>query len=169
MTRIVPSGQASSGGHIWVYLDAVDGTVKLAGLNNQPGRLRAANDGSWSIGIAFTLPSSIEQQRELSFSDFKVSAIIDGSMTSSTSNSFPAVAVAVASIDSDEGSGLYSTFEGSIKGPRLFTSSNTVLSQSFVYLDSFQVWSSLLKECKQWCEVYFSNSLWPCTSLLKGF
>ena len=59
--------------HIWTYLDAVDGTVKVAGLNNQQGRLRAANDGIWAVGIAFSLPSSVKQHKDLSFSDFKVS------------------------------------------------------------------------------------------------
>jgi hypothetical protein len=33
--------------HMYCYLDAVDGTVKVSGLNSTTGRVRAANDGSW--------------------------------------------------------------------------------------------------------------------------
>jgi len=36
--------------HIWVALDAVDGTLKLCGLGNEPGRARVVNDGTWAIG-----------------------------------------------------------------------------------------------------------------------
>ena len=32
--------------HMYCYLDAVDGTVKVSGLNNEDGRVWAANDGS---------------------------------------------------------------------------------------------------------------------------
>jgi hypothetical protein len=43
---------------IWCYLDAVDGTLKLSGLGNTSSCLRAVNDGSWAVGIAFTDPTT---------------------------------------------------------------------------------------------------------------
>lgn len=36
--------------HVWVALDAVDGTLKLCGLGNEPGSARVVNDGTWAIG-----------------------------------------------------------------------------------------------------------------------
>lgn len=57
--------------HVWTYLDAVDGTIKVAGLGNEPKRVRAANDGSWAVGIALGYPTDAELQ-DLKLSDFKV-------------------------------------------------------------------------------------------------
>ena len=39
-----------TGAHMWCMLDAVDGTLKLAGLCNIPGRARLVNDAEWSAG-----------------------------------------------------------------------------------------------------------------------
>lgn len=64
--------------HIWVYLDAVDGTVKLAGLGNEPSRLRVINDSTWAVGIAMTDPTRAGLD-ELRLRDFKIAAIVDGS------------------------------------------------------------------------------------------
>src|SRR5262245_47114165 len=40
---------------VWTSLDAVDGTVKVAGLGpRHADRVRLANDGGWAAGLAFT-------------------------------------------------------------------------------------------------------------------
>lgn len=54
---------------VWVYLDAVDGTLKLSGLENSmgPGNnpnpspriARIVNDGSWGVGLSMTAPCTI--------------------------------------------------------------------------------------------------------------
>ena len=65
------AGDGLAGLHVWCYLDAVDGTAKVAGLNNQEGRFRAANDGAWAVGVAFT-ELTMKPLDELCLSDFKV-------------------------------------------------------------------------------------------------
>eukprot|EP00798_Chlamydomonas_sp_ICE-L_P023061 gene23061-30250_t len=139
--------------YLYCYLDAVDGTVKVGGLNNERGRLRAANDGSWAVGIAFTdviegrSSEPLTEIMALQLGDFKVSAIIDGALTLQPhALSYPAVAVAIweDGVDGSHGrfvtrDGQYDVKEGgSVFGRQVFTSTNEVLSQSFAYLDSFQ-------------------------------
>jgi len=68
---------------IYVYLDAVDGTLLLAGLLNDPSAtppiLRLAGGGAtnWAVGVAFTDPTATPLS-ELRLSDFTVTAIADG-------------------------------------------------------------------------------------------
>ncbi len=68
--------------HVWCYLDPVDGTVKVAGLNNEGGRMRLGNDGGWGSGVAFTLPTEMEQ-KQLRLGDFQVRSICLSSRSSS--------------------------------------------------------------------------------------
>jgi hypothetical protein len=178
-----PGLTSESGLHIWCYLDAVDGTVKLAGLGNENGRLRSANDGAWAVGIAFTEPTT-KPLGELLVSDFKVkyykdlkvlswhqlamltgrlslmgplsqsmqiSAITDGTACHASLSKippFPRQAIATARRMPIKGHPAcsYVTWEG-VGAPAhdvpctvtLHTSTNQLLSQSFVYLDAFQV------------------------------
>ncbi|GAX80200.1 hypothetical protein CEUSTIGMA_g7638.t1 [Chlamydomonas eustigma] len=144
-----PGISTESGLQIWCYLDAVDGTVKLAGLGNEPGRLRSANDGAWAVGLAFTEPTS-KALEELLLSDFKVSAVTDGSVCEASSSRNPpfprmAIATGVEVQGNNHGNHSYVTREG-VGAPAynspctitLHTSTNQRLSQSFVFLDAFQ-------------------------------
>lgn len=79
----------------------------------------------------------------------QVAAIVDGALSwrrpggdnSSVQEPYPSIVVAAWQQDT----GAYHTFQGSLSGPRLYTTTNTVLNQSFVYLDAFQVQSSCLQ------------------------
>ena len=66
----------------------------------------------------------------------QVSAIVDGLAPSSNAASacYPTEVIATMG-----GAGSYITTEGAASGPQLHTTSNETLSQSFAYLDSFQV------------------------------
>ncbi|KAF5830220.1 hypothetical protein DUNSADRAFT_14882 [Dunaliella salina] len=149
--------------HIWVALDAVDGTLKLCGLGNEPGRARMVNDGTWAIGLAMTEPTH-KAMPEVCFGDFCVALILDGRPQSSSvhpgSTEHPAGALAI----SEGAQGGYVTYEicphGALTcdglaslqqqglpctnqsyswlGPRLHTTSSAQLNQCFVYLDTFQ-------------------------------
>jgi hypothetical protein len=61
-------GGLPASAQIWCYLDAVDGTLKLSGLGNTSSCLRAVNDGSWAVGIAFTDPTDLSME-ELTLGD----------------------------------------------------------------------------------------------------
>ncbi len=73
-----PEATSTSGRHIWAYLDAVDGTLKLSGLGNAPGVARVVNDGSWAVGLALTEPTRLPLE-QLRIGDFSVACILDGS------------------------------------------------------------------------------------------
>src|SRR5262245_45860481 len=55
---------------VWTSMDAIDGTVKVAGLGaSHPERVRLGNDGGWACGFAFTLPTE-RDLADLTFGDF---------------------------------------------------------------------------------------------------
>jgi hypothetical protein len=120
---------------IWVSFDAVDGTVKVAGLGNdlRRRRVRAANDGAWAPAMAFTAPTD-KQPHDLRVGDFIAAAVVDGNPT--RYKTYPQEIMALADRD-----GRLCTYElvGTRKR-RLFASSNLELAQSFVLLDAFQAY-----------------------------
>src|SRR5262249_18770254 len=66
---------------IWASMDAIDGTVKVAGLGERHAdRVRLANDGGWAAGFAFTAPTE-RGLPELTFGDFDVAVVVDGNPT----------------------------------------------------------------------------------------
>src|SRR5262245_30346428 len=66
---------------IWASLDAIDGTVKVAGLGERDAaRVRLANDGAWAVGFAFTLPTE-RGLEDVTFGDFVVAVVVDGNPT----------------------------------------------------------------------------------------
>ncbi|GBF97508.1 hypothetical protein Rsub_10431 [Raphidocelis subcapitata] len=73
----------------YVYLDAVDGTLLLSGLQNEasagtaPPRLRLAGAGGWAVGVALTDPTAAPLG-ELRLGDFTVAAIGDGAAAAVT-------------------------------------------------------------------------------------
>jgi hypothetical protein len=120
---------------IWVSFDAVDGTVKVAGLGNDLRRrkMRAANDGAWAPVMAFTAPTD-KQPEDLRVGDFITAAVVDGNPT--RYKTYPREIIAVP-----DRSGRRRTYElAGTRTCRLFTSSNRELAQSFVFLDAFQAY-----------------------------
>ena len=70
----------STGGDacIWVSMDAVDGTVKVAGLGERrPDRVALGNDGGWAAAFAFTAPTP-RPFDALTVGDFTTAVIVDG-------------------------------------------------------------------------------------------
>ena len=66
---------------VWASMDAIDGTVKVAGLGERlTDRVRVANDGGWAAGFAFTAPTE-QGLRDLTFGDFEVAVVVDGNPT----------------------------------------------------------------------------------------
>ncbi len=130
-----PTIGRDSGAVVWVSFDAVDGTVKLAGLGNdlRRGRIRAANDGAWAPVMAFTLPTD-KQASDLCPGDFVAAAVVDGNPV--RYRTYPQEIITVA-----DAGGRPVTYElANRRKRRLFTSTGTDLSHSFVFLDAFQAY-----------------------------
>jgi hypothetical protein len=118
---------------IWASMDAIDGTVKVAGLGERlPGRVRVANDGGWAAGFAFTAPTG-RGLPDLAFGDFEVAVVVDGNPT--RYRSYPQDLVA---LPSPEGPTTWEVTERPWR--RVFTTSSTDLSQLWAYLDVFQAY-----------------------------
>jgi hypothetical protein len=117
-------GKSERPENIFVYLDAVDGTYKVAGLG---GPKYQANDGNWGIGFAFTNPT-IKRLEDLELGDFVSAAIVSGNPR--TLECAPQEVYAISTADER------AAYDSS--GRRVFTSSQKNLSQTFVHLDSFQ-------------------------------
>ena len=128
-------GKGTGAASIWVSFDAVDGTVKVAGLGNdiRHKKVRAANDGAWAPAMAFTAPTE-KRPEQLRIGDFIVAAIVDGNPT--RYKTYPQEVITVP-----DQAGQPRTYElcGARKR-RLFTSSNRSLAQSFVFFDAFQAY-----------------------------
>ncbi len=116
---------------IWACLDAIDGTIKVAGLGTRKGRVRAACDGGWASAFAFTAPTD-KKFLDLTFADFVAAAVVDGNP--GQFQTCPGEAV----VWPDAGGNLI-TWDGTGPGARrLYASSVRRLSQAMVFLDGFQ-------------------------------
>ncbi len=118
---------------IWASMDAIDGTVKVAGLGERlDDRVRLACDGGWAAGFAFTEPTERELG-DLSFGDFVVAVVVDGNPT--RWRAYPQDLVARPTPDGP------ATFE--VTGRpwrRVFTTTSTRLEQLWAFLDVFQAY-----------------------------
>lgn len=117
---------------IWASMDAIDGTVKVAGLGApHPERVRLGNDGGWAAGFAFTLPTE-RGLAELTFGDFVVAVVVDGNPT--RYRAYPQDLVTLPAPD-----GSLCTWEATERPwRRVFTTTSTDLGQLWAYLDVFQ-------------------------------
>lgn len=118
---------------VWAYMDAIDGTVKVAGLGEvRPDRVRLANDGGWAATFAFTLPTD-RRLDELTIGDFVVATVVDGNPT--RYRSYPQDLIVLPAGDGLE------TWEVTEAGERrVFTTTHTDLGQAWVFLDGFQAY-----------------------------
>ena len=116
---------------IWTAMDAIDGTVKVAGLGERlEDRVRLANDGGWATGFAFTLPTE-RSLADLVFGDFVVAVVVDGNPTR-----YRAYPQDLAALPSPDGLVTWEVTERPWR--RVFTTTSTVLGQLWAYLDVFQ-------------------------------
>jgi len=118
---------------VWTSLDAVDGTVKVAGLGpRHTDRVRLGNDGGWAAGFAFTAPTE-RRLDELVFGDFAVAVVVDGNPT--RERAYPQDLVTLPSVAGPV------TWEATEEPwRRVFTTTATDLGQLWAYLDVFQAY-----------------------------
>jgi hypothetical protein len=108
---------------IWVSMDAVDGTVKVAGLGERrPDRVALGNDGGWAAAFAFTEPTE-RPFASLTVADFATAVIVDGNPTRWPV--YPQEVVALGGVTTDG-------------TRRVHTSGETRLHQLWSYLDGYQ-------------------------------
>ena len=118
---------------LWTSMDAIDGTVKVAGLGARlADRVRIANDGGWAAGFAFTAPTE-RALRDLAFGDFKVAVIVDGNPT--RHRAYPQDLVALPGPNGLES---WEATDGLWR--RVHTTSSVDLGQLWAYLDVFQAY-----------------------------
>src|SRR5262245_3724199 len=118
---------------IWASMDAIDGTVKVAGLGERyADRVRLANDGGWAAGFAFTAPTE-RGLPDLTFGDFDVAVVVDGNPT--RHRAYPQDLVTLPA----EG-GLVTWEATEEPWRRVFTTTSTDLGQLWAYLDVFQAY-----------------------------
>ncbi len=129
---------------IFASMDAIDGTVKVAGLGTPASdRVRLSNDGGWAAGFAFTLPTE-RPLASLTFGDFVAAVVVDGNPT--RYRAYPQDLVTLPSSDAVD-----DAIDGAIDGTttwdatgdpwrRVFTTSSTELHQLWAYLDVFQAY-----------------------------
>ena len=133
-------GRESGGERVYAMLDAVDGTIKVGGLGNavDGSAIRLANDGGWGVGFACTAPTRAPLGA-VTIGDFVVAAVVDGNPTRVRVHPHEVVTLpvdgALASIDMSDRPAVRAALA---VAPRVFTSTQTTLAQSVVYLDSFQ-------------------------------
>jgi hypothetical protein len=123
---------------VFAHLDAVDGTIKVGGLGNEPGTVRLANDGNWGVATGFTAPTD-RALDALRFGDFVAAAVVDGNPLR-----YRAHPEEVVAVPDDAGIVAYdlgaapAVAAAPRRAPRVYTSTVTALAQSVVYLDGFQ-------------------------------
>jgi len=130
----LPIGRSTRPDVVWAYFDAVDGTIKVAGIGNDlvHGRFRAANDGAWASAMAFTTPTR-KRLDELVIADFVAAAIVDANPP--RHRTYPAEVMVLPA------GGQLRSYDVSAAAPRrVFTSTNTVFNQSTVFLDVYQAY-----------------------------
>lgn len=130
-------GDATGEEVVWAHLDAIDGTIKVAGVRGAATsqRLPAANDGGWATAVAFTAPTT-KPLDALVVGDFTVAAIVDGNPARYAT--YPAEVITVPGE-----SGLETYDVTSAAHRRVYTSSAPSLAGSVVYLDGFQAFDRL--------------------------
>ena len=126
-------GPAGNGMVVWACMDAIDGTVKVAGLGEPlADRVRLANDGGWAATFAFTAPTRTPLDA-LTIGDFVVAVVVDGNPTRYPT--YPQDLIVLPAGEALE------TREVTAAGERrVFTTTHTDLGQAWVFLDAFQAY-----------------------------
>jgi len=146
--QVIELGRSARPEVIFALLDAIDGTIKVGGLGNDPaaGKVRLANDGNWGVAAAFTAPLD-RPLKTLRFGDFTAAAVLDGNPLRYRAHPEEVVAVpSEAGLATYDLSAAPAVLAGLRRAPRLFTSTNEVLNQAIVYLDGFQAFDFETRE-----------------------
>jgi hypothetical protein len=123
----------ADGPAIWAAMDAIDGTVKVAGLGSaHADRVRLGNDGGWAAAFAFTSPTT-EPADALRLGDFVVAVVVDGNPPR-----WPTYPQDLVALPSDDGPVTLEVVDG--RERRVFTTSSEDLGQLWVSLDVFQAY-----------------------------
>lgn len=138
--QVMVLGRATRREVVYAVVDAIDGTMKVGGLGNDlaGGILRVVNDGAWSVAAALTEPTA-RPIEALRLEAFTIAAVVDGNPPCS-----PAHPEEVIALPAGMGPALFDmTGRAAVaaalrRAPRLYTTTNAILSQSVVYLDGFQ-------------------------------
>jgi len=121
-------GNSAGSEVVFAYMDAVDGTWKVAGIG---GPKYQANDGNWGTGVALTQPTKASLE-DLTIGDFTTAAITTGNP-----RKYPCAPDDVFACRDESGQLVsYSSTKGEIR--RIFTSTQAKLNQCFGYYDPFQ-------------------------------
>ena len=142
---LVTVGAERDGERIYAMLDAVDGTIKVGGLGNPPDGsvVRLANDGGWGVGFACTAPTRATFG-ELTLADFRVGVVVDGNPPRVRVHPDEVVALPddgePAAFDMSDRPAVRAALR---RASRLYTSTQTTLAQTVVYLDGFQAFDRL--------------------------
>jgi hypothetical protein len=126
-------GSSTSDKVVFAYMDAVDGTWKVAGIG---GPKYQSNDGNWGTGVALTMPTSASLE-QLTIGDFKTAAITTGNPRKYAC----APDDVFASPDANGNLASYSVAQSICAMPEIrpvYTSTQQKLSQAFGYYDAFQ-------------------------------
>ncbi len=119
---------------VWACMDAIDGTVKVAGLGpSTERRIAVGNDGGWAAAFAFTAPTE-RDVGELRLGDFTTAVVVDGNPT--RWRAYPQDLVARPA----RGGGLETVEVTDDVERRVHTSTGTDLGQAMVFLDVFQAY-----------------------------
>ncbi|MEO8603573.1 MAG: hypothetical protein ABI629_13445 [bacterium] len=133
-------GNSTAPERIVAMLDAVDGTIKVGGLGNPPdgSSVRLANEGGWGVAFACTAPTATPLA-ELTLGEFVVGVTVDGNPPRYPV--YPHEVVArpadggVVSVDVSDRPAVRASLR---RAPRVYTSTQTTLSQAVVYFDGYQ-------------------------------
>ncbi len=124
-------GEDRGGKRVWAAMDAIDGTVKVAGLGPPAeDRVRLGNDGAWAAAFAFTGPTATPAN-DLLLGDFSVAVVVDGNPTR-----WRAYPQDLVTLPSREGLVTREVTDGEER--RVFTTTSELLGQLWVGLDVFQ-------------------------------
>jgi len=136
----LPLGRATRPEIIYAMLDAVDGTIKVGGLGNAAdgSAVRLANDGGWGVAFACTAPTAAPLEM-LTLAAFVVAVVVDGNPPRVPVYPHEVVTLpedgALVSRDCSDRPAVRAALR---RAPRVYTSTQTTLSQAIVYLDGFQ-------------------------------
>lgn len=137
---LLPVGAPGGRHRVYVMLDAVDGTIKVGGLGNAPdgSAVRLANDGGWGVGFACTAPTAAALD-EVRIGDIGVAVVVDGNPPRVPAHPHEVVAVwaddAPVAYDLSDRPAVRAALR---RAGHLFTTTQTSLAQTVVYLDGFQ-------------------------------
>jgi hypothetical protein len=138
--QVIELGRSTARQVIFAYLDAIDGTIKVGGLDNDlvAGKIRVASDGAWAVATAFTAPTD-RPLESLRLADFVAAAVLDGNPPRYRAHPEEVVTVPLdGTLVSFDVGGAPAVTAVLRHAARVFTSTTTRLNRAVVFFDAFQ-------------------------------